>query len=126
MITSRKIRASDDMKHYMKLNPDPFQRIANGRNTLELRLNDEKRQQVKIGDEIEFTELSNEARTITVRVIGLHHFPTFKELYESIALSKLGHDSGTITADDYIDMLSYYSEQQQVKHGVLGIEIVLK
>lgn len=114
------------MKHYMKLNPDPFQRIATKRKTLELRLNDEKRQQVKIGDEIEFTELADDARKVTVRVIGLHHFSTFKELYESIDLSKLGHAPGTITADDYIDMLSYYSEQQQVKYGVLGIEIVLE
>lgn len=114
------------MKHYMKLNPDPFQRIANKRKTLELRLNDEKRQQVKIGDEIEFTELSNEARKVTVRVIGLHHFPTFKDLYENIDLSMLGHDPETISASDYIDMFSYYSEQQQIKDGVLGIEIVLE
>ncbi|MBB1548964.1 MAG: DUF3850 domain-containing protein [Clostridiales bacterium] len=31
------------MKHEMKLNNEPFERIKNGTKTIELRLNDEKR-----------------------------------------------------------------------------------
>ena len=36
------------MKHEMKLNNGPFERIKNGTKTIELRLNDEKRQLLKI------------------------------------------------------------------------------
>lgn len=36
------------MKHEMKLNNGPFERIKNGTKTTELRLNDEKRQLLKI------------------------------------------------------------------------------
>ena len=36
------------MKHEMKLNNSPFERIKNGTKTIELRLNDEKRQLLKI------------------------------------------------------------------------------
>ena len=41
------------MKHKMKLNNGPFERIKNGTKTIELRLNDEKRQLLKIKDLIE-------------------------------------------------------------------------
>lgn len=47
------------MQHFMKLQSRPFEAIANGSKTIELRSFDVKRQQVKIGDEIEFTELSD-------------------------------------------------------------------
>ena len=41
------------MKHEMKLNNGPFERIKNGTKTIELRLNDEKRKLLKIKDLIE-------------------------------------------------------------------------
>lgn len=42
------------MKHTMKLRPNPFRMILCGEKTYELRLYDEKRQCIKIGDEIVF------------------------------------------------------------------------
>lgn len=42
------------MKHYMTLDPAPFETINNGTKTIELRLNDEKRQLIRINDEIIF------------------------------------------------------------------------
>ena len=38
------------MIHYMNLNPQPFEMIAAGRKTIELRLLDEKRKQIQAGD----------------------------------------------------------------------------
>ena len=46
-----------NMIHKMKLNESPFERIKNGTKTIEFRLYDEKRRQVKIGDKIEFSKL---------------------------------------------------------------------
>ena len=40
------------MIHRMKLNESPFERIKNGTKTIEFRLYDEKRQQIKVGDKI--------------------------------------------------------------------------
>ena len=100
------------------LKSDPFERIANGRKTIELRLYDEKRRKVKVGDEIEFTEISDLHRKIVVVVIGLHKYSTFKELYKSIDLSMPGHASGEITPDNYGDMDTYYSEEEQNEYGV--------
>ena len=43
------------MKHYMKLKNDPFIKIKNKTKTIEMRLNDEKRKKINVGDIIEFT-----------------------------------------------------------------------
>ena len=68
------------MKHEMKLNNEPFMKIKDGRKTIELRLNDEKRQLLKINDYIEFTNRDNEEK-ILVEVEDLYHYPSFEELY---------------------------------------------
>lgn len=41
--------------HKMKLAKDPFEKIASGRKVIEARLYDVKRQQINVGDRIEFT-----------------------------------------------------------------------
>ena len=42
------------MQHIMRLNPSPFAMIENREKTIELRLNDEKRRLINVGDEITF------------------------------------------------------------------------
>lgn len=42
------------MQHTMKLQPSPFERIVSGQKTVELRLYDEKRRQIRSGDTIRF------------------------------------------------------------------------
>ena len=43
------------MTHQMQLQPEPFSMIKSGVKTIELRLYDEKRRKIRIGDEILFT-----------------------------------------------------------------------
>ena len=42
--------------HYMRLEEDSFQAIKEGRKTIEMRLNDEKRSLIKEGDSILFKD----------------------------------------------------------------------
>ena len=42
------------MTHKMNMNPSPFEKIRNGTKTIELRLYDEKRRKIEIGDTIIF------------------------------------------------------------------------
>ena len=46
------------MIHYMNLVPSAFKKIADGSKTIELRLNDEKRQQINVGYTIIFNNIS--------------------------------------------------------------------
>ena len=72
------------MLYKMKLNESPFERIKNGTKTIEFRLYDEKRQQVKVGDQIEFSKLPNLQEKLKVDVIGLYREETFERLFKKL------------------------------------------
>lgn len=108
------------MTHNMQLNHEPFVSIRAGKKTIEMRLFDEKRQRINIGDSIEFTDRTN-GDSMSVRVIALHRFATFDDLYAHFDKEKLGYDETEIARPG--DMSKYYSREEIARYGVLGIEI---
>ena len=108
------------MKHEMKLNNGPFTNIKNGTKTIELRLNDEKRQLLKIKDLIEFTNRETLEKML-VEIENLYHYASFDELYKHFDKIDMGYGKNE-TANPK-DMEEYYSKEEQEKYGVLGIEI---
>ena len=62
---------------------------------------------------------------MSVRVIDLHRFDSFKELYSVLPLEKCGYTSEEAKTASYRDMETYYSPEEQAKYGVVGIEIEL-
>ena len=108
------------MKHEMKLNNGPYINIKNGTKTIELRLNDEKRQLLKIKDLIEFTNRET-LEQMLVEIENLYHYPSFEELYKHFDKVAMGYKDNEIA--DPKDMEEYYSKDEQEKYGVLGIEI---
>ena len=106
----------------MKLKPAPFEMIKNRQKTIELRLYDEKRQLINVGDEIVFTNTAT-AETLQTKVLKLHRFDSFAELYKSLPLLKCGYTSENVGSATPADMEQYYSVDEQKKYGVLGIEI---
>ena len=91
------------MIHKMKLNENPFERIKNGTKTVEFRLYDEKRQQIKIGDKIEFSKLPDLQKKLLVDVIELYREDTFKKFIISSDFNSLsiGTTIPTIVAAKY-------------------------
>ena len=112
------------MTHYMNLASEPFEQIKSGAKTIELRLYDEKRQTVSEGDTIIFTNLSDK-RQITARVLKLHIFDDFKELYDNLPLTKCGYNENELSTASPDDMLAYYPTEKQKKYKAVGIEIEL-
>lgn len=110
------------MTHYMKLVPSAFSKIANGSKTIELRLNDEKRQKISIDDTIIFNCITT-LESINVKVKSLHKFNDFKALYEHLPLNKCGYSDNELNTAHYTDMEQYYSKEQIEKYGTLGIEL---
>ena len=113
------------MTHQMKLQDAPFEMIEKGIKTIELRLLDEKRQLIQVGDKIEFTHAQNPTRVLNSRVIALHIFPSFDELYADLPLLKCGYTKEDIHTAKPSDMDAYYTREEQQKYGVVGIEIEL-
>ena len=110
------------MIHQMKLKNDPFERIKSGKKIIEIRLYDEKRRKIKENDYIEFTNLEN-GEVIKVKVIKLHLFNTFKELFDNFDNSYFGHDKNEEIS--YERMYDYYTREEEKELGVVGIEIKL-
>ena len=110
------------MTHNMNLWQESFYKIADGSKTIELRLNDEKRQQINIGDTIIFNCTKNND-IITAKVKALHKFDDFEELYECLPLEKCGYSFDELDNAHYTDMYDYYSQEQIEKYGALGIEL---
>ena len=112
------------MTYYMNLSPLPFSRIADGSKTIELRLNDEKRQKIAVGDSIVFTNTETE-ETVSAKVLALHKFPDFEALYKALPLEKCGYAESELSTAHHTDMEQYYPQEKIQKHGALGIEICL-
>lgn len=107
------------MLHQMKLQPNPFEKIKNGSKTIEIRLNDEKRQLINVGDKIEFSLAPDPLQKILATVEGLYHFHTFKELCETFD----PQEYGSVDKNDYANMYRHYSKEDETKYGVLGIKV---
>ena len=106
------------MLHKMKLVDFAFNKIKCGEKDIEVRLDDEKRRLIKIGDKIEFTHIDT-GETILVEVVNLHRFDSFLELFNSFDHKRLGIGEN----DDASIMNKFYTKEEQDKYGALGIDI---
>ena len=109
----------------MHLTKENMNLIEGGKKTLEIRLLDEKRQTMKIGDEIVFTEIEEPDRLVKVIITDLIIKPTFEELFTAIDLKSAGWSENTSVEKACQDMRQYYSEEEEQKFGVLAIKINL-
>ena len=110
--------------HNMKLQPQYYNYILNGTKRIEIRLYDEKRQQIKIGDIIKFIKEPNLDESIEAKVIGLIRYNSFSEMFKDFDISLLADKR--ITKDELINALEqFYTKEEQQKYGVLGIRIEL-
>ena len=108
--------------HNMKLKDVPFQAIKAGTKTVEMRLYDDKRRKVQVGDTIEFTHIDTKEK-LNVCVIALHVHSSFEDLYNKFDKVSLGYAPHEIAL--YTDMEQYYLSTEIEKYGVVGIEIQL-
>ena len=115
---------SRETTHEMKLHASPFEMIKRGEKTIELRLYDEKRQKIKAGDIIIFTNTST-GEALRASVKKLHRFDNFEELYRSLPLLQCGYTTEDVESAQPSDMEQYYSREEQEKYGVVGIELCL-
>ncbi len=112
--------------HEMKLRPRPFAAVASGKKRIELRLFDEKRRTIAVGDHIRFT-CPKTGEAVTAAVLTLHRFPDFAALYEAL-LPRVGPEGLGYAVGEAVspaDMLDYYTAEDITRWGVVGIELGL-
>ena len=112
------------MTHRMKLQSEPFLMIKSGKKTIELRLYDEKRRAVSVGDEIVFVR-ADSGEEVRCAVTALYPFPSFSVLYASLPLLACGYTEQNVALASPEDMSRYYPREEEARYGVLGIGIKL-
>lgn len=110
------------MLHEMRLFEEPFELIKAGEKIIEVRLNDEKRQKVSIGDEIVFYKLPDCKESVKVKVSGLLHYCSFELMYKDIPFSYFGREDYSMEKM-LEETYKIYTIEQERKYGALGIRI---
>lgn len=110
--------------HEMKLQPEYYNFIINGTKRIEIRLNDEKRQLIKIGDIIEFKKEPDLNDSFKAKVVGLLRYASFEDMFKDFDISILADKS--MTKKELKNVLEkFYTKEKQMQYGVLGIRIEL-
>jgi len=113
------------MEHNMRLFESPFERIKSGKKTIELRLFDEKRQKLSIGDIVEFSKLPDMKEKARVEVVALLRYKTFKDLINDFGMEYYGYPKDYPIEVFMKNIYSIYTKEKEQKYGVLGIKIKL-
>ena len=125
MEKTSQVKGDKAMIHYLNLHEGPFSMIAKGIKTIELRLLDEKRKLISVGDILIFKNAKDANATLSCTVKKLHIFANFEELYQALPLDKCGYLPEELSTASAKDMEVYYSAEKQANYGVVGIEIEL-
>jgi ASC-1-like (ASCH) protein len=116
-------------EHHMKLNEESYDKISSGKKVIEVRLYDDKRKDIRIGDIITFTcEHSRRAaphaepdtKMIKTKVMGLLRYDSFEDLVDDHEPKLFGEESGDELKKK---IYSIYSKEQENGNGVLGMRV---
>lgn len=112
------------MVHELGLQSTFYDYMLNGTKKVEIRLYDDKRKLIKIGDIIRFKKEPDRIESFDTKVVGLLKYNNFEEMFNSLDISLLADKS--MTKDELIKALEvFYTKEKQEKYGVLGIMIEL-
>ncbi len=110
------------MIHIMKLKEQYFNYIKYGTKEYEIRLNDEKRKNIKSGDFIEFQKEPFLEEKMLIMVDDILHYDNFNELFKNINIEFLA-DSSITKKQLNADLEKFYSIEKQKEYGVVAIKI---
>jgi len=106
--------------HIMGLQPESFEKIKAGTKTIELRLFDEKRKAITLGDTIEFQKKPEESETLRTRVSALLRYESFSKLFDDFPPEVFGgKDKKSLLRGVHRS----YTPEKEKEYGVLGIKV---
>ena len=103
----------------MHLESEIYDLVNNNIKDIEIRINDEKRRRLKIGDLINIKNRAND-KSINVKIINLEYFSSFIECINNYDLKRLYNDK--ITKTEFLDLLyKFYTKNDEKEYGVVAI-----
>lgn len=108
------------MEMKFHLHSDVFDIVKDGKKDIEVRINDEKRRMLKIGDTLIFLRRPNDDEMIRAKVVGLDYYDYFSNLVDNYDMERI-YLKG-YTKDEYLnEMKRFYTLEEQEKNGVVAI-----
>ena len=115
-----------DYKTYVvNISKKPYKKIKLGKKTVDLRLNDLRRNNIQKGDVVIFRLDNNPKKQIVVEVINSKKFYSFKDLVSYYGREKCGFKKKSVDEANEI-MKRFYKPEEIKKLGVIGFEFKLK
>lgn len=111
-----------NMEHELKLQPRYYEYILNGSKDIEIRLYDEKRQKINLGDIIILKKEPELNESFKVKVVGLLRYENFDGLFEDFGIDRLA-DKSMKKSELLEELEKFYTKEKQKEYGVLGIRI---
>ena len=103
----------------MHLESEIYNLVNNNIKDIEIRINDEKRRKLKIGDIITIANRSNND-TLMIRITNLEYFSSFNDCINNYDLKRLYNDE--ITKEELLNLLyKFYTIEEEIKYGVVAI-----
>jgi len=113
------------MEYNMGLQEKYFNDIKYGTKKIEIRLNDEKRKLLNIGDTLYFLLEPDRKKNVKSKIVSLTRYNNFEDAVNNIPIEYLA--SINDLKEEYLnDLNKYYSKDDQEKFGVLAIEIEMQ
>lgn len=108
------------MEMIVHLHSDVFEIVKKGIKDIEVRVNDEKRRKLNVGDSLVFLKRPLEDEMIKVKVKSLEYYDNFKELVNHYDMKRIYLEC--YTKEMYLkEMERFYTEDEQKKYGVVAI-----
>ena len=108
------------MEMKVHLHSDVFDIVKNGKKDIEVRINDEKRRLLKVGDTLVFLRRPNDDEEIRTKVVGLEYYDYFENLVDHYDMERI-YLSG-YTKEQYLnEMKRFYTLEEQEQNGVVAI-----
>lgn len=108
------------MEMKVHLHPDVFEIVRLGKKDIEVRINDEKRRKLKVGDTLVFLKRPNDDEEIRAKVVGLEYYDYFNTLVDNYEMGRIYLSN--YTKEEYLEeMKRFYTREEQEKYGVVAI-----
>ena len=108
----------------MKLRPEFFEQVRSGKKIYEIRLNDEKRQKIIVGDTIIFKKEPELLDGVIVKVVDIKRFESFEQMAQTLSLASVGFEGKNAS---YVSRFynKIYPKADEKHYGVVAFKIEL-
>ena len=108
------------MEMVFHLDSDVFEIVRMGKKDIEVRINDEKRRTLNVGDSLVFLKRPNDDEEIRAKVEKLEYYDFFEDLVDNYDMSRIYLSN--YNKEEYLnEMKRFYTREEQEKYGVVAI-----